>query len=94
MDAEAGNGPTELLDVLNTSVAAIEARFAIDAVGRVAAIDFWHQPDADPCEVRFSGTLRDAAIGGMPAVMDVWRGSDRFATFEIDSASFGHQEGR
>jgi serine protease Do len=92
--AEAGGGPPKLFDVLATSVAAIEARFCLDAEGRVVAIDFWHQPDADPCEVRFSGRLTDAAAAGLPAVMDVWRGSDHFATFEIETVSFGTQETR
>lgn len=89
--AEAGGGQPELFDVLNSSVAAIEARFVIDGAGRVVAIDFWHQPDADPCEVRFSGTRADAAAAGVPAVMDVWRGSDRFASFVIESVRYGGQ---
>ena len=93
-DATAGQGPPDLMDVLSTSVAAIEARFAVDDSGRIAAIDFWHQPDADPCEVRFSGRLAATAAAGLPAVMDVWRGSDHFATFEIEAVSFGTREDR
>ena len=93
-DATAGQGPPDLMDVLSTSVAAIEARFAVDDSWRIAAIDFWHQPDADPCEVRFSGRLAATAAAGLPAVMDVWRGSDHFATFEIEAVSFGTREDR
>ena len=92
VDAAAVASLTPLLDVLNTSVAAIESRCAVDDAGRVVAIDFWHQPDADPCEVRFSGQLDAAAAAGLPAVMDVWRGSDHFATFEIETIGFVPQE--
>jgi serine protease Do len=86
--------PLPLMDVLNTSVAAIDARFVVDGIGRVIAIDFWHQPDADPCEVRFSGMLGNAGTVAMPAVMDVWRGNDHFATFEITSVRMNEREGR
>lgn len=92
--AEGGGSPPELIDVLNTAVAAIESRFAVDGAGRVVAIDFWHQPDADPCEVRFSGSLTDGAAAGMPAMMDVWKGSDHFATFEIEAVRFDEQGDR
>ncbi len=92
--SKAEGSPPELMDVLNTAVAAIEARFVVDGSGRVVAIDFWHQPDADPCEVRFSGSLPDGAAAGMPAVMDVWRGSEQFATFEIEVVRFDGEGGR
>lgn len=92
--SKAEGSPPELMDVLNTAVAAIEARFVVDGSGRVVAIDFWHQPDADPCEVRFSGSLPDGAAAGMPAVMDVWRGSEHFATFEIEGVRFDGEGGR
>lgn len=92
--SKAEGSPPELMDVLNTAVAAIEARFVVDGSGRVVAIDFWHQPDADPCEVRFTGSLPDGAAAGMPAVMDVWRGSEHFATFEIEGVRFDGEGGR
>ena len=77
-----------LVDVLSTSVAAIEARLAIDAEGRVVAIDFWHEPDADPCEIRFAGSLADAPLPGMPDRMEVRRGGGLFGVFHIDSVTF------
>lgn len=81
--------PPPLVDALATSVAAVEARFAIAPTGDIVAIDFWAEPDADPCEVRFSGRLEQASLPGMPRVMEVWRGNDRFGTFEIEAATFG-----
>jgi S1-C subfamily serine protease len=92
--SKAEGSPPELMDVLNTAVAAIEARFVVDGSGRVVAIDFWHQPDADPCEVRFTGSLPNGAAAGMPAVMDVWRGSEHFATFEIEGFRLDGEGGR
>ena len=74
------------LDTLTTSVDAIEVRFAINEKGYVEAIDFWPEPDADPCEVRFVGGFTEQ---GMPRVFDVWRGGILFGTFKVDSVAFG-----
>ena len=68
-----------LVDVLESAVAGVEARLFVDGAGRVVGIDLWTAPDADPCEVRFSG----AAAGGLPAVIEVRRGTVPFATFRV-----------
>jgi S1-C subfamily serine protease len=76
----------ELVDVLESAVAGVEARLFVDGAGRVVAIDLWTAPDADPCEVRFSGDG-----GGMPAVIEVRRGTAPFATLRVakDAAAGG-----
>jgi hypothetical protein len=38
--------------------------------------------------------LGNAGTVAMPAVMDVWRGNDHFATFEITSVRMNEREGR
>ncbi|MEO1993158.1 MAG: trypsin-like peptidase domain-containing protein [Pirellulales bacterium] len=81
--------PLKLLDTLSTSVSAVEVQFAVNEKGYVEAIDFWHEPDADPCEVRFIGDLTEQ---GLPRVFDVWRGGSLFGTFKVESVAFG--EGR
>jgi S1-C subfamily serine protease len=68
----------ELVDVLESAVAGVETRLLVNGAGRVVGIDLWTSPDADPCEVRFSG---DA--GGMPAVIEVRRGTEPFATLRV-----------
>ena len=78
----------ELFDAVEMAVAAVECRMAIDAGGRVVAIDLWTQPDADPCEVRCFGSLPDPAAAGLPAVMEVRRGGELFGTFLIESITF------
>ncbi len=91
-NAAAAAGPSdrrELLDTLETAVAAIEARCAVDAAGRVVAVDLWTQPDAAPCEIRFFGSLPDPAAAGLPAVMEVRRGGEPFGTFLVESVTFG-----
>jgi len=78
----------ELVDVLETAAAGVEARFAVDVAGRVVAIDLWTSPDADPCEVRFAWP-RGRAASGWPARMVVRRGGEPFGTFLIDPAADG-----
>jgi S1-C subfamily serine protease len=73
-----------LVDVLESAVAGVEARLFVDGAGRVVGIDLWTAPDADPCEVRFSG---DA--GGLPAVIDVRRGTAPFATLRVAANAAG-----
>jgi serine protease Do len=67
----------ELIDVLETNVAGVTARFGIDAGGRVVAIDLWTSPDDDPCEIRLGGA--EATADGLPTVIDVRRGTVPFA---------------
>lgn len=82
------DGQVPLLDSLTMSVAAVEARCVVDDAGRIVAIDLWAQPDADPCEVRFSGSLEGDVPPGMPSLMEVRHGGDLFGVFRIESAMF------
>jgi S1-C subfamily serine protease len=54
----AAEGP-RLGDMLESSVAGVEARFLVGDGGIVTGIDLWTSPDADPCEVRFQAVLPD-----------------------------------
>ncbi len=72
----------DLVDVLETAAAGVEARFAIDAKGVVVGIDLWTAPDADPCEIRFVGRRDDDPT--MPARMVVHRGPEPFGTFVLE----------
>ena len=72
----------DLIDVLETAVAGVEARFTVDPQGGVVGIDLWTAPDQDPCEVRFSG--RRDGEPTMPTMMTVHRGPEPFGTFLID----------
>ncbi|MFM7207768.1 MAG: S1C family serine protease [Planctomycetaceae bacterium] len=72
----------DLADVLESAVAGVVARFAIDDAGRVLAIDLWTNPDADPCEVRF-GWRDDADAAAMPATIEARVGGTAFATLLI-----------
>ena len=72
----------DLVDVLETAAAGVEARFAIDAQGAVVGIDLWTAPDEDPCEIRFTGRRDDDPT--MPARMVVHRGPEPFGTFVIE----------
>ncbi len=80
--ADDGIGP--LFDVLESSVAGVTARFFVDASGIVRGIDLWSSPTADPCEVR----ITPAADGVVtrPAVIDVRRGTEPFATLRLAGA--------
>lgn len=84
--ADRENDRMELFDAVEMAVSAVECRVAIDATGRVVAIDLWTQPDADPCEIRCFGSL--PAVAGLPAVMEVRHGGELFGTFLIESISF------
>jgi serine protease Do len=78
----------DLVDVLETVVAGVEARLTVDAGGRVVGIDLWTDPDADPCEIRITRAA-EAAGAGLPARLEVWRGPERFGTFEVESGNLG-----
>ena len=67
-----------LVDVLESSVSAVESRFAVEADGTIAGIELWTAPDADPCEVRFTRFL-----GGNPGSIEVRHGNELFGVFEI-----------
>ena len=70
----------DLVDVLATSAAGVEARFAVDDAGRLCGIDLWTSPEADPCEIRVS----QPEAGG-PVQLDVSRGPEQFGRFLVES---------
>jgi len=72
----------DLIDVLATSAAGVEARFSFDAEGRLAGIDLWTAPDDDPCEIRVTGPL--AGDERMPGRFEVFRGSEPFGSFVVE----------
>jgi len=73
---------SDLVDVLESAVAGVEARFAFAANGGLVGIDLWTAPDADPCEVRVTGPL--AGDPTMPGGFEVHRGPDLFGTFLVE----------
>jgi S1-C subfamily serine protease len=78
-------GGQRLVDVLESSVAGVESRFAVAETGAVVGVDLWTSPDADPCEVRFTAVLPDHPQG-MPAVIEVRHGNELFGVFRVESA--------
>jgi S1-C subfamily serine protease len=76
----------ELVDVLESAVAGVEAQFLVGGDGRVIGVDLWTTPDADPCEVRFAGRLAGDSHG-MPAAIEVRHGNDLFGLFELRGAT-------
>lgn len=76
----------DLVDVLETAAAAVEARFAVAADGGVIGIELWPVPDADPCDVKL--TPRPDGPPCMPAVIEVRHGDTLFGTFHIDEIRF------
>jgi len=74
-----------LVDILETAVAGVEARFAVAEDGRVVGIDLWTAPDADPCEVRVLEPLR-GDDRGLPGVFEVRRGGEPFGVFRVTKA--------
>lgn len=88
---EAG-GP-RLVDMLESSVAGVEARFTVGDDGSVTGIDLWTAPDADPCEVRFTAARPDRGQplpqnlpAGIPAVIEVRHGNELFGEFLVEQA--------
>jgi S1-C subfamily serine protease len=78
----------DLVDVLETVVAGIEARFAVDAKGNVVGIDLWTSPDADPCEIRITPP-KEGDTTGLPQRLDVYRGAERFGVFQVTEGTVG-----
>jgi serine protease Do len=78
-------GGQRLVDVLESSVAGVESRFAVAETGAVVGVDLWTAPEADPCEVRFTAALPDHPQG-MPSVIEVRHGNDLFGVFRVESA--------
>jgi len=84
-DPAAPDAATELVDVLETAAAAVEARFAVAADGGVIGIELWPAPDADPCEVRFEPRPGQP---GMPALIEVRHGDALFGRFHVEEVRF------
>ena len=78
-------GGLRLVDVLEASVAGVEARFAVADAGDVVGVELWTAPDVDPCEVRFADVLPNHPQG-MPAVIEVRHGNDLFGVFRVEAA--------
>ena len=85
---EAG-GP-RLVDMLESSVAGVEARFTVGADGFITGIDLWTAPDADPCEVRFTAAQSDrgpALPPGMPVRIEVRHGPELVGDFQVEQVT-------
>jgi len=74
--------PSDMVDVLESSVSGVELHTFIDGSGRVVAVDLWTQPGTDPCEVRMAWA-EGAPLGSLPTRIEARRGGDEFATFLI-----------
>ncbi|MFM8735718.1 MAG: PDZ domain-containing protein, partial [Pirellulales bacterium] len=79
----------DLADVLETSVAGVEARCTVDADGRVLAVDLWTSPDAEPCEVRFAWDAEAGGPAALPTRIDVARGGQAFGRFVVERPAAG-----
>ena len=91
----AADGP-RLADMLETSVAGVEARFTVGDDAVVSGIELWTAPDADPCEVRFTFAPRahpQNVPKGMPAVIEVRHGNELFGEFRVEKAVFEQAAG-
>jgi len=78
-------GAADLVDVLETAAAAVEARFAVADDGGVVGIELWPEPDADPCEVTLEPRPGQP---GMPAVIEVRHGDTLFGRFQVEEIRF------
>jgi hypothetical protein len=86
----------QLVDMLESSVAGVEARFTMGDGGAVTGIELWTAPDADPCEARFTfpGPNRPQDLPrGMPSVIEVRHGNDLFGEFRVETAGFEMADG-
>jgi len=83
-------GEPRLVDMLESSVAGIEARFTVGDDGFVNGIELWTAPDVDPCVVRFTAAQPDGGQNlpkGMPAVIEVRHGDELFGEFQVEHAA-------
>jgi len=78
-------GTADVVDVLETAAAAVEARFAVAHDGGVIGIELWPEPDADPCEVTLEPRPGQP---GMPAVIEVRHGDSLFGRFHVEEIRF------
>jgi S1-C subfamily serine protease len=90
-----------LVDMLESSVAGVEARFPVGDNGIVSGIELWTAPDADPCEVQFTfpgqkhqprpkhqpGPKHQEDLPrGIPSTIEVRHGNDLFGEFRVETA--------
>jgi S1-C subfamily serine protease len=75
----------EFVDVLESAVAGVEARFFVAGDGTLTGIDLWTDPDADPCELRFGRTREGADV------VEAFRGSEPFETFTVTGSAAGEE---
>ena len=85
-EALANPGLPPLVDVLETSVAGVTARFAVDERGHVVGIDLWLAADTDPCELRLA-TPPAGSTTGLPDVLEVRRGTEPVAVLRCTGAA-------
>jgi serine protease Do len=78
--------------VLTGYYGGLDCRFYFDpAKGDLVAMELFTAPDADPCEVYFSG-YREMDGRWLPAQMDVRVGEDRYALFKLNEFKFEKAE--
>lgn len=77
-------GGAVLVEVLDTAVSSVEARFQIGADGELIGMEMWPSPDADPCEVRFADEG-----GRSPGRFEVRHGDELFGVFRVESFETG-----
>jgi len=89
-----GTGPSRntmpqlplLVDVLETAVAGVTARFAVDEHGHVVGVDLWLTADTDPCELRLAPPPADSTTG-LPDMLEVRRGTEPVAVLRCTGAA-------
>ena len=86
-----------LVDMLESAVAGVEARFTVGNSGTVSGIELWTAPDADPCEVRFTfapPNVQQHLPQGVPAVIEVRHGNELFGVFRVEKAVLEKANGK
>jgi S1-C subfamily serine protease len=89
------DGP-RLADMLESSVAGVEARFTVGQDATVSGIELWTAPDADPCEIRFTFALPtqpQELPKGVPTVIEVRHGNELFGEFRVEKAVLEKADG-
>jgi serine protease Do len=84
----AAPGVPRFVDVLESAVAGVTARFAVDDEGHVIGIELWQTADGDPCEVRLPAPP-NTSVTGLPEHIEVRRGTDPFVMLRCSLESGG-----
>ncbi len=91
--ATAGRGsPPEFVDVLETNLSGVQARFAVASSGFVVGVDVWMQQGSDPCEVRLEPTA-GASSPWPPRSFTVRVGDQLFGSFRLEDVRFADPPG-